>query len=151
MILTTHALVGAAIGKSLNNPWLVIPASLAVHYALDIIPHGEYLNKTSTLRNTWWKVALDLLVGFLAVVFLIYGRKIDRTVFANIALGVFFSLFPDLLTLLYWKVNANLLKKIYIFHEWVHGLVSTKDLPWKVKNVRNDVIVSFLAVLFLFV
>lgn len=150
MILTTHALVGAAIGKGLGNPWLIIPASVAVHYTLDAIPHGEYLDKKSTVKNTWWKVALDLLVGLVAVLFYIITKKASGAEIRNIALGVFFSLFPDFLTLLYWQAHFDFLKKIYAFHEWVHKLISQKDLPWKLQNARNDILVSLLAVIFLF-
>ncbi len=150
MILTTHALVGAAIGKNIGNPWIIIPVSLAVHYALDVIPHGEYLGKNSTVKNTWWKVALDLLAGLLVVIFYIIIKKVDAAEIKNIAFGVFFSLFPDFLTLLYWKVHFTFLKKVYAFHEWVHELISQKDLPWKLQNARNDILVSLLAIIFLF-
>jgi len=150
MILTTHALVGAAIGKGLASPWLIAPVSLAVHYALDVVPHGEYLDKNSTIRNTWWKVALDLLIGLSAVLFYIYAGKVDGTEIRSIVLGVFFSLFPDFLTLLYWNAHLGFLKKAYTFNEWVHGLLFQKDTSWNFRNARNDILISLLAIIFLF-
>jgi hypothetical protein len=69
----------------------------------------------------------------------------------NIALGVFFSIFPDFLTLLYWNVHFDLLKKAYLFHEWIHSLFSSGDLPWNLRNALNDILISLLAIIFLFI
>ncbi|OGI16786.1 MAG: hypothetical protein A2Z52_00195 [Candidatus Moranbacteria bacterium RBG_19FT_COMBO_42_6] len=144
-------MVGAAIGKSVASPWLIIPISVAVHYALDAIPHGEYLDKNSTIKNTWWKVTLDLLAGLLVVIFYIIIKKVDGSEIKNIEFGVFFSLFPDFLTLLYWKMHLHFLKKAYTFHEWIHRLISQKDLPWNFRNARNDILISLVASFFLFI
>lgn len=97
MILTTHALVGAALGKNIDNLWILIPVSIIVHFILDTFRHGEYIetsDKKMTFRNTWWKVCLDISATliFLAL-FLIFG-KLSPTQSRNVLIGSFFQLFP---------------------------------------------------------
>jgi hypothetical protein len=152
MILTTHALAGAAIGKYISNPWLIVIFSLIIHFCLDTFRHGEYLNRKSTFANTWWKVALDLLIGLgITLAYLLYFHP-AKQVTQNILLGTFFSMFPDFLTVLYWKLNFKFLKKIYDFHGWTHPY--PKDDPryeWNLRNMRNDVLFSILAIILLLI
>ena len=68
MILVTHALVGAAIGSKINNPWIIIPVVLAVHYLMDGFRHGEYIDdRKDNVKNTWWKISIDLSFGLLII------------------------------------------------------------------------------------
>ncbi len=47
MILTTHTLTGAVVGKCVNNTWLIMILSVILHFILDTFRHGEYLNRKS--------------------------------------------------------------------------------------------------------
>ncbi len=151
MILTTHALVGAAIGKNFGNPWIIIILSLAIHYTMDSFRHGEYLDRQSTLANTWWKVALDLFSGLAIVGLFIIFEKPDSAKTFSILLGSFFSMLPDLLTVLYWKVKMKIFEKLFHFHAWVHKYppFSEKRL-WTLRNAVNDIIFSAIAIISLF-
>lgn len=151
MILVTHALVGAAIGKNINNPLIIIPLSLAAHYALDSQRHGEYLDKTSTFKNTWWKISLDLLAGLLIVLLFISIKDLNLLRIRNILIGSFSSMFPDFLTLLFWIYPFGFLKKLHSFHEWVHRYFFSDELKWSFKNASNDILISLVALLFLFI
>lgn len=155
MVLATHALVGAAIGEKIQNPWLIIILSLAMHFVLDMFRHGEYVesfDKKASFKSTWWKVALD----FFAAIFIVsplvcFGRF--STFQANcIFLGVFASIFPDLLTFLYWKFHSPYLKKIYEFHSWCHKYHPlSSERAWTFRNAANDIIISLIAIIILFV
>ena len=149
MILATHALVGATIGKNISNPLIIIPVSLATHYALDALRHGEYLDKNSTLRNTWWRVALDLFTGILIMLLCILIKGFDLPIIRNIFIGSFSSMFPDFLTLLFWIYPADFLKKLQSFHQWTHGYFSSDEVRWNLKNARNDILFFFLAIIIL--
>jgi hypothetical protein len=146
MILTTHALVGAAIGKNFNNPLVIIPTALAAHFILDSFAHGEYLDKDKeTIREISLKVTTDLIIGFSIILFLI-SLDFATLNLPNIFLGTFFGMFPDLLTLIYWKFPRNkILVKIKDLHEFAHRHNSRY---WTLKNARNDVIASILAIIF---
>jgi hypothetical protein len=155
MILSTHALTGAVIGKNINNIWLIIILSLAFHFFMDSLRHGEYFNhRQSTFKNTWWKIALDLFVAF-SIIFSIFTTNnwSEKTLF-NVALGIFFSLLPDGLTLLYYlKIRNIFLNKIKAFHSFCHCYSRyPKHSPqrqWTLRNSFNDIFLSILAIIIL--
>ena len=150
MLLTTHALVGAALGKRVSNPWLLIIIALPLHFFLDCFRHGEYLDRKSTFANTWWKVALDILIGFTIIFGYIFFSHPTFLVARNIIIGTLASMFPDLLTVLYWKLNFKFLEKPFKFHEWVHPYPKgDKRYDWNIRNARNDIIFSIIAVILL--
>jgi len=151
MILTTHALAGAAIGKNFSNPWIIIILSLIIHYIMDSFRHGEYLNRKSTLENTWWKVALDLFFAMAIVGFFIIFKNPKPSETFSILLGSFFSMLPDLFTVLYWKLNFKILKKLFLFHAWIHKYPPfSPERAWTLRNSANDIIFSLIAILLLF-
>lgn len=152
MILATHELVGAAIGEKIHNPWLIIVLSLAMHFALDTFRHGEYLGQKPTIKNTLWKVSLDLTVGLAIIIFYISIKHPGPSIIGNIFLGAFFSIFPDGLTFLYWKANAKFFKKIIYFHSWIHRYsLPSPECEWTLRNSLNDIIFSLIAIVILFV
>jgi len=154
MILTTHILAGAVIGESTNNLWLIIPAAILGHFALDAIPHSEYIRsfeENFTLRNTWWKVGLDLLFGLFIITLFILCSDYDLIKIENILIGVLFSILPDFLNLLYWKFGFKFLEKIHNFHHWVHrSSRNLKNNDWNIRNAKNDIIISIIALILLF-
>jgi hypothetical protein len=156
MILATHALTGAVIGKNVNNPWLIIILSLAVHFLMDALRHGEYFDsRTASVKNTAWKVALDLSAAFLTILIFIYFKNPDSEATRNIILGMFFSMLPDGLTLLYWEYpNIKILKKIKDFHAWAHHYVRfpkySPERQWTLRNARNDILISLACIAILF-
>ena len=155
MILTTHALVGAVIGKNLNNPWLIIALAVPLHYLMDHFRHGEYVesfDKKATVRNTFWKVALDISIGLSVIAMAIFFSEFTLKKIFLILLGAFFSMFPDLLTFLYWRFKLPFLQKPYQFHCWVHRYPpKAKEREWNLRNAANDIIFSVLAIFLLLI
>lgn len=155
MILTTHALAGAVIGKNIQNPWIIILASLAVHYFLDSFRHGEYFDdRIAKVKDTWWKIALDLGTGFLIIFLIIYFQKPGLLETKNILLGTFFSILPDFITLMHWTFKRNkILAKIKAFHSWAHHYSKfpkySKERQWNFRNAANDILISGVAILLL--
>ncbi len=151
MILTTHALTGAVVGKNVDNTFLVIILSLVLHFLMDTFRHGEYFDdRTATFKNTWWKVGLDFLVFLSLLVLLFYFQNWDQRTLLNVSMGVLFSLIPDGLTVLHsLKVKLPFLGKIKKFHALSHRYSKwpkySKDRKWKLKNVKNDIIFSIIA------
>jgi hypothetical protein len=66
--------------------------------------------------------------------------------------GAVISMFPDLLTVLYWKMNFKFLGKIYQFHQFVHKRFpdGAPERQWTLRNSRNDILFSLIAILALF-
>lgn len=148
MILTTHALTGAVVGKNLDNPYLIALASLALHFILDTFRHGEYLNQQSQWKD-FWKVAVDILIGLSILFSTIFFSDFSPTTIFNILLGAFFSMLPDLNTFLYWKMNFKFLRPIYKFHHWIHRAENLEEEKWNLRNARNDILISLAATLLL--
>jgi hypothetical protein len=152
MILTTHELVGAAIGAKIHNPWLIVIFSLAMHFVLDTFRHGEYLDRKSKIKDTLWKVALDLSAGFIIVLLYIFLKNPDSTTIWHMLLGIFISIFPDSLTFLYWQLGVKFLKKPFEFHAWLHAYPQgVPERTWNLRNAANDIVISLLAIIILFV
>lgn len=154
MVLTTHALTGAVIGKFIPSPWAIVPVSLAVHFTLDNLRHGEYVESFDSrvaFRNTWWKILLDLSLGGSIILVALYFGKTSATLFGNVLLGSFCSMFPDLLTLLFWKFRSPWLKPIYSFHSRMHRFARhAPERIWNLRNAVNDILLSGGAILALF-
>ena len=154
MILTTHALTGAVIGKFIPSPWAIGTIALAVHFALDHLRHGEYVESFDSrvaFRNTWWKILLDLSLGGIIILAALYFGPPSRTLVGHILLGSFSSMFPDLLTLLYWKTKVSWLRPIYSFHSWAHRFPRhAPERIWNLRNAINDILLSSAAIIALF-
>lgn len=153
MILTTHALVGAAIGKYVSNPITQIAILIPLHYAMDVFRHGEYLNKKSTFRDTTWKVSLDLFSGGAIILAIAGFTDVNQTAFLSMVTGSIISMFPDLLTLLYHKLNFKFLKKFYDLNLLVHSRFpdESPQRAWTLRNAVNDIVFSLIAISILFI
>jgi hypothetical protein len=157
MILATHALTGAVIGKNINNPCLIIIASLIIHYAMDSIRHGEYFDeRVATVKDTWRKVVLDLFIGFFIIFLVIIFQKPEQLIIRDMLLGVFFSIIPDFITLMHWTFKKNkTLAKIKAFHGWTHRYSKfpkhSKERQWTLRNAANDILISAVAIILLII
>ena len=153
MILTTHALIGAALGKNIQNPWIVAIVAVLLHFVFDHFRHGEYVessDKKTGVKSTWWKIALDML-GAVAIIYTIsYFHHFSLAIAKSMAIGVFFSILPDFSTVLYWKFRWSFLKKIHDFHVWCHRYPPfAKERAWNFRNARNDILFSVIAIILL--
>ena len=151
MIPSTHILAGAVIGRNINNPVIIIFLSLIIHFIMDTFRHGDYLNHNSTIKEIIRKVGFDLSIGFSIIILYFFFNNPEWTTTRNIFIGISASLFPDLLSFMYLKLNSKSLKKIFDFHIWIHRLfVIPKEKQWKLINARNDIIFSVLFIIILF-
>jgi hypothetical protein len=150
MILTTHILAGATVGANVQNPYAVAGLAVAMHFTLDLLPHGDYLDKKSKLRE-FWKVVLDLAIGLGAVAAILFFRGETSTAdLRNIIIGIFFSLLPDGTTFLYWKMGVKFLRPIYNFHQKLHLMHYPDFAPerrFKLKNNLFDILVSLISLI----
>lgn len=151
MILTTHALTGAVLGKNIDNIWLLIPASLVVHFLMDHLRHGEYVeafDSRTAFSNTWWKVTIDILTAIILVLSFIHFDKLSFATSRNVLIGSFFSTFPDLLTVIYWKFGFKFLAPIYKFHSFMHKYKpGDKERVWNFRNGMNDLAICAIALI----
>ncbi|MCX6816468.1 MAG: hypothetical protein NTZ93_01180 [Candidatus Beckwithbacteria bacterium] len=71
MLVTSHALVGAAIAKLIPNPYLGYPINLCSHFLLDLIPHWDFRtrkiihSKTRTIAVSLSDAFIGFFLGWL--------------------------------------------------------------------------------------
>jgi len=151
MLLATHALVGAALGKNIGSPWLIAALAIPLHFFLDHFRHGEYLDRNSKIKDTWWKTAIDLLAGLMIVAACIFFFQPSAAIVQSMSIGIFFSILPDFSTLLYCKFNFTFLKKVREFHAYCHKYPSfSKEREFNIRNGANDILFSIVAIVLLF-
>jgi hypothetical protein len=154
MILATHALAGAVIGKNIQSPWIIIILSIVVHFIMDSFRHGEYVevfSKNTSIKNSGWKVLLDATSGLIIISLIVFLKNLEMFEIRNIFIGALASTLPDFVTFLYWKLRWPSLEKYYSFHSWVHKYPRhTPERRWTLRNASNDILISVLAIIILF-
>lgn len=121
MLSTAHLLTGAAVGTVLQNPAEVILVSILLHFVWDSWPHWDP-NYDEWPRKQWFLVSsADLLIG-LCLAWYITGEGINDLVM----LGMFFSIFPDILTMLAILGKIKFLKKYVAWHRKIQNVAKLK-------------------------
>jgi hypothetical protein len=153
MVLTTHSLVGAVIGKYVSDPWLIVLFSIPIHYILDSFRHGEYvdsMDSKTSFQTTWKKSLLDISGAIIIPFSIAFNQHFSTATMISMGIGMFFSTLPDLITLFYWKFKTPFLGKIYRFHAWCHKFPrEALERKWTWRNSVNDFIFSLLAIILL--
>ncbi|WP_176477168.1 hypothetical protein [Mesorhizobium sp. WSM4313] len=132
MILSTHALVGAALGSFLPaNPAAALALGFGSHFVLDAIPHWDYPIRSSSLslridapvqldRALLLDVMIlgaDALLGILVAV-LFFGSPENQWA---ILLGAFGAMLPDPLQVVHARFPHGPLRMLQRFHGWIHA------------------------------
>lgn len=147
MISIAHLLLGALIGKSLNNVFVIALLSFVSHFILDALPHldqGSFKKKDEFELRDWLLVILDLAIGISLVIY--FALKFT---FWNIVVGAFFAILPDLISGFAWFFNLNK-SWIRTFNE-IHtkiGFKMTSELVLLGIFLEIALIVAVLIVLF---
>lgn len=160
MILSTHAIAGAAVSALLpHHPVLAFCAAFGSHFVLDAIPHWEYrirsyiedpknplkadmvLNKAFLIDLA--KIGVDFSAGifFSVLVFQAWGAPFNW----NIVIGAIGGMVPDFLQFAYWKLRIKPLQLLQRFHIWIHAKKKLNNTP--VLGVITQIIFVILLIL----
>jgi hypothetical protein len=156
MVLTTHAVAGAAVASLMpNHPVLGFVAGFGSHFLLDAIPHSEYslasvkldpkdkMNNDMIINKKFFydilKIAIDVILGI--TVCLLVWRPTEPYIFSAILWGAIGGITPDALQFVYWKLRCEPFTSIQHFHHWVH---SKRDLD------NDPTIGAFIQILLIF-
>ncbi|MCX6762927.1 MAG: hypothetical protein NT093_04070 [Candidatus Moranbacteria bacterium] len=150
MTLATHIITGTVIGTKLNNPLAIASAAIVFHFLLDALPHGDYVNEKSTLRD-WWKEAISLSIGLSVAFFSIAAHGIPEwAILKNILIAIFFSLLPDATHFMYRFMKMNFLRPIKNFHESLHYYPNgSPQREFRLKNEYWEIGIALISVLIL--
>jgi hypothetical protein len=160
MILASHAIAGAAIGRLTKNPILAFLLGLASHFALDAIPHWQYELKSRTYSDDTLaedmaldgKFARDIIfigADFFLGIFLSllafggWNEMFDPS--APIIAGIIGGVLPDAMQFVFWKFKHEPLISMQKFHNWIHAVW---DFDYKSrKGVALQVAIILIVVL----
>jgi hypothetical protein len=138
MILSTHAVVGAALASLMpGHPVVAFVVGAASHFAIDAIPHVDYPLRSISVRRSAssafrfnWGLLQDLgllaldACGGLAIVLWLYASPGATVAVLAGALG---GMLPDPLQLLQKLYPREPLKSLQRFHAWIH---TKRKLSW---------------------
>lgn len=101
MALTTHLLVGAAIGSQVHSLAAIFILGLISHFVLDRLPHWDYAgNLDQEIKRHLPKFILKTSVDFLLGSLFIYLNFKNSPVQTYVLWGAFSSILPDGLLML---------------------------------------------------
>lgn len=136
MILTNHAIAGAALATlTPNQPLVGFTAGFLSHFVLDAIPHWDYsldsikednnnpMNNDIVINYDFVKDILKIgLDGIIGVLFacLILGFYMKHSIFIVLC-GAIGAMTPDALQFAYMKCRREPLVSLQRFHLWIHA------------------------------
>lgn len=120
MILSSHMVIGGAIGARSKNIYWAFFFGFLSHYLLDFIPHWEYLSSLNQIfiPVNILKVLLDFALGLLAMYLILsaFSRKMSLV----ILVGMGASILPDALQTVIYFLKLTWLTPLFNFHQWIH-------------------------------
>lgn len=156
MILSTHALVGAAIANMFpSHPGVAFAVGFASHFALDAIPHADYPIRSASvdpkigaplrfdraLLHDAVTIGADGMLG-LVCAFLLFASPANQWA---IVLGAIGAMLPDPLQFLYARFPHEPLRTLQRFHRWAHTSVEIKDRVVLAVSSQALLVVAFSA------
>jgi hypothetical protein len=146
MVLTPHAVVGAAIASAFGlSPGASLLTGFLSHFLLDRFPHWDYeltsakLDEINPLNNDlplnrealgdWVKIGMDLLLGLiLALIF--FTSNGQNTGVTSLLAGALGGILPDGLQFLYMKFRREPLISFYRFHALMCSPTKIEGTLW---------------------
>ena len=155
MTLSTHAIVGAGSAVLLRNyPVLGLVAAFLSHFLLDSIPHWHYkilsksqdsslsfgmkLNLGSNFIKDIFRGSIDFGLGLIVSILISFFFLPDDLLL--ILAGVFFSVLPDFLQVVYYLLPNKSLFYFQKFHMKTHSTKRLDDQP--VKGIFQEIAIS---------
>jgi len=138
MILSTHALVGAALANMFPaHPAAAFTVGFASHFALDAIPHADYPIRSASLDpkigaplrfdrallQDAITIGADGLLGIL-LAFVLFASPQNQWA---ILLGAFGAMLPDAFQFLHLRFPYEPLRTLQRFHRWAHTDADIKE------------------------
>jgi hypothetical protein len=156
MILSTHALVGAALANLFpSHPGVAFAVGFASHFALDAIPHADYPLRSASLDpkigaplrfdrallQDAVTIGADGMLG-LVFAFLLFASAENQWA---ILLGAFGAILPDAFQFLYLRFPREPLSTLQRFHRWIHTSADIKDRVCLAIGSQAMLVVGFSA------
>jgi len=150
MTLTTHATLGAVIGRATGNPILAFVFGFISHFLIDMVPHGDtgladnYKIKKVRRKQALAYVMVDAVVAILFV--LILANVKDITSVRNFTWGIVGSVLPDLIVGVYELTKTKYLHWFNKMHFFFHDFFIKRkgDVPLYYALMAQVVLIAYL-------
>jgi len=150
MTLTTHATLGAVIGKAVGNPVLAFVLGFISHFLIDMVPHGDSgISDNFRVHKRRQKqavayVAVDAVVSILFVLLLVNMKDIDAT--RAFTWGIIGGVLPDLLVGVYELTKTKWLRWFNTLHFLFHDFFIKRrgDVPLYYALLAQVVLIAYL-------
>jgi len=145
MILTTHALTGAALGKLIPNPILAFIAGFLSHFLFDAIPHWHYYLRSKVKESLYrdedmvigrafiidlFVIGFDFVLGIAAAILIFQGWDGFSHPSLSILSAAVGAVLPDILLFAAWKIKKEPLLALRRFHKWMHARTNLDERPF---------------------
>lgn len=138
MILVTHGLIGAAVGRLFPNaPAVSFIAGLTSHFILDAIPHWHYplfshignendpINSDMVIGKKFLMdlvdIGIDFSSGIILPILFFQGWSGFSELSPSLIAGALGGMLPDLSHFIYMKLKKEPFRLIERFHAWIHS------------------------------
>ena len=164
MILLTHAIAGAALGRlTPKNLFISFSLGFVSHFILDAIPHKTYSlksyqrNSKDPMKNDMafnknfirdlFFMALDLGLGFIISVYFFQGAKGFFNPSWPLIFGALGGVTPDALQFLYFKFRKEPLLSLQKFHNFIDSETSSVFIGYLTQLIVIIILVSLSKIL----
>lgn len=131
MLVTVHALSGAAIGSLFTNLPLVIILALISHYSFDCLPHLDQGTLGMEKRMIYRWAAVDIVVAVVILYYLYFTGRLSGSL---IYIGAIFATLPDFLDSLPifsdWLHQFKFFNKVCQFHDRIQDWGEDQKFGW---------------------
>ena len=150
MTLTTHATLGAVIGRAVGNPLWAFIFGFISHFIIDMIPHGDtgladnYKVKKVRRKRALAYVMVDAVVAILFILVLANTRDIDSM--RTFSWGIAGSVLPDLIIGVYEITKTKYLVWFNKLHFYFHDFFVKRkgDVPLYYAILAQIVLIAYL-------
>lgn len=150
MTLTTHTVIGAAIGSAVGQPLLSFSLAFASHLLVDMIPHGDgfiannFFVQKRKRRQALAYVTIDAVCSVLLLLFLINTKDLESL--RALSWGVFGGVLPDVLVGLNDLTRGKYLWWFNRIHFFFHDFFMKRygDIPLKFALAGQFVFILWL-------
>ena len=150
MTLTTHATLGAVIGRAVGTPFLAFLFGFISHFLIDMVPHGDTgLSDNFRVHKRKRKqavayVVVDAVVAIFFVLLLANTRDIDSV--RTFSWGIVGAVLPDLLVGIYQITKTRLLRWFNTLHFFFHDFFIKRrgDVPLYYAILAQVVLIAYL-------